>query len=91
MVAGIKDKAGVHEDAKSTAQRTVGQSVKQSWDCSARELKMKRRRRKRKYWQKENQMELQWAEDEKLEKILVQRRIGTILLAGGGHAKCHLS
>ena len=34
MVAGIKEKAGVHEDAKSTAHRTVGQSVKQSWDCS---------------------------------------------------------
>ena len=34
VVAVIKEKAGVHEDAKSTAQRTVGQSVNQSWDCS---------------------------------------------------------
>ena len=24
----------MHEDAKSTAQRTARQSVKQSWDCS---------------------------------------------------------
>ena len=30
VVAGIKEKAGVPDDAKSTAQRTVGQSVKQS-------------------------------------------------------------
>ena len=34
VVAVIKEKTGVHEDAKSTAQRTVGQSVKQSWGCS---------------------------------------------------------
>ena len=34
VVAGIKEKAGVHENAKSTAQRTVGQGVTQSWDCS---------------------------------------------------------
>ena len=34
VVAGIKEKAGVHEDAKSTAQRTFGQSVKQSWGRS---------------------------------------------------------
>ena len=32
--AGIKAKASVHDDAKSTAQRRAGQSVKQSWDCS---------------------------------------------------------
>ena len=28
------EKAAAHEDAKSTAQRTDGQRVKQSWDCS---------------------------------------------------------
>ena len=37
MVEGIKEKASAHEDAKSTAQRAVGQSVKQSWDCSQTE------------------------------------------------------
>ena len=42
--AGIKEKAGVHEDAKSTAQRTVGQSVKQSW--TARKSKMRKRKKK---------------------------------------------
>ena len=29
-----KEKAGGHEDASSTEQRSVGQSVKQHWDCS---------------------------------------------------------
>ena len=45
MIEGIKEKASVHEDAKSTAQRTVGQSVKQNWDCS--QLKTKKRRKSR--------------------------------------------
>ena len=34
VVAGIKEKASAHEGAKSTAQRTAVQSVKQNWDCS---------------------------------------------------------
>ena len=34
VVAGIKEKASVYDDAKATAQRTAGQSVKQNWDCS---------------------------------------------------------
>ena len=34
VVASIKEKAGGHEDARSTAHRAVGQIVKQSWDCS---------------------------------------------------------
>ena len=34
VVEGIKGKACTHEDALSTAQRTVGQSGKQNWDCS---------------------------------------------------------
>ena len=33
VAAGIK-KASTHEDDKPTAQRTVGQGVKQNWDCS---------------------------------------------------------
>ena len=34
VVAGIKEKASVHVDAKATAQGTSGQTVKQHWDCS---------------------------------------------------------
>ena len=60
MVIGIKEKASVHEEARSTAPSRAGQRFKQRWDCS----------------QVENQEEgMQWAEDEKLEKNLEQRRI----------------
>ena len=72
VVAGIKEKAGVHEDAKSTAQRTVGQSVKQSWDCSQIESEEDKEEED---WQKEGQMDVQWAEDEKLEESLDRRRM----------------
>ena len=65
LVAGIKEKADVHEDAKSTAQRTVGQSVKQSWDCS----QIEKEEEEEEVWQKANQMEMQWAEDDKLESL----------------------
>ena len=34
MVPGIKEETSAQEDAKPTAQRTVGQSVKKNWDCS---------------------------------------------------------
>ena len=34
VVASIKEKAGGHEDAFSTEQRSVGQRVKQNWDSS---------------------------------------------------------
>ena len=67
MVAGIKEKAGAHEDAKTTAQRTVGQSVKQNWDCSQIEYEEEE--------EEEDQMEVQWAEDERVEKILERRRM----------------
>ena len=72
VVEGIKVKASADEDAKSTAQRTVGQSVKQSWDCSRTEIE---EGDEEEVWQKENQMGLQWVEDEKLEEILEQRRM----------------
>ena len=72
VVAGIKEKAGVREDAKSTAQRTVGQSVKQSWDCSHIENEEEEEEDN---WQQEDQMEAQRAEDEKWEEILERRRM----------------
>ena len=34
VVAGVKEKASPHGDAKATARRTVGQSDKRNWDCS---------------------------------------------------------
>ena len=32
VVAGTKENASAHDDAKPTAQRTAGQRVKQHWD-----------------------------------------------------------
>ena len=72
MVAGIKEKASAHDGAKATAQRTVGQSVKQNWDCSQIANEEEEGEED---WQKENHMEVQWAEDEKLEEILERRRM----------------
>ena len=54
------------------SQRTVGQSVKQGCDCSQIGNE---EQEEEEVWQKENQMELQWAEHEKLEKILERRRM----------------
>ena len=52
-----------------------GQSGKVSSKAgTARKSKM-RKRRKRKSGKRKTQMELQWAEDEKLEKILERRRM----------------
>ena len=84
VVAGIKEKASAHEDAKSTAQRTVGQSVKQNWDCSQLEIEEEGEEED---WQKEDQMEVQWAEDETLEEFLERRRMEGSSLKGGCQAK----
>ena len=47
VVAGIKEKASAHEDAKSTTQRTVTHKASSnSWDCSQIEKPKKRRMRK---------------------------------------------
>ena len=72
VVAGIKEMASAQENAKSTAQRTVGQSAKRNWSCSQIEI---RDDEEEEDWQKENQMEVQWAEGEKLEEILERRRM----------------
>ena len=56
---------------RSTAKRTVGQSVKQSWDCSQFGNEEEE---EEEVWREENQMESSWAEDGKLEEILEQRR-----------------
>ena len=46
--------------------------VKQSWDYS--QIEKIKEEEEEEVWQKENQMELQWAEDEKLEESLERRR-----------------
>ena len=71
VVASIKEKAGRYENAKLTSQRTTEQNVKQGWDCSQIGNEEEE---EEEVWQGENQMVLQWAEDEKLEEILEQRR-----------------
>ena len=54
-------------------ERTVGQKcVKQSWDCSQVENEQEE---EEEVWQEENQMELHWAADERLEKIVDRRRM----------------
>ena len=66
----LRAKAGVHEEAKSIAQRTLGQSVKQSWDCS----QIENEEDEDEDWQKGDQMDMQWVDDEKLEEILERSR-----------------
>ena len=83
VVAGINDKAGVHEDAKAMAQRTAGQSVKQAG--TARKSKIKKRRKR-----KSGKRKTRWKCNGR--KMGSWRRFGTKkdgrkLLAGGSHAK----
>ena len=70
MVASIKEEASAQENANSTALRTVGQKV--IWDCSQIENEEKKEEED---WQEEDQMEVQWGEEQKLEDILERRRM----------------
>ena len=65
-------KSLTHEDAKPTAQRTVGQSVEQNWDCSQIEDRYEEEILD---WHEGDQMEEQLDEDDKLEEILERRRV----------------
>ena len=56
----------MHGDAQSTAQRTVGQSIKRSWDCSKIETEAVEEDQ---VWPKKKQMDMQWAEDENWRKF----------------------
>ena len=38
VAASIKKKASALEDTKPTSQRTVGQKVRQHWDCSTKRI-----------------------------------------------------
>ena len=68
-----------HEDDKATAQRTARQSVKQNLDCSQIENEEEEEEEDRR---KENQMAVQWAEDEKREEIFERRRMEGSSFAG---------
>ena len=72
VVAGIKEEASVQDDAKWTAQRIVGQRVKQIRDCSQIENEEEE---EEKGWQEEDQMAVQWDEEQKLEEMLERRRM----------------
>ena len=72
VVADIEQEARAQVDVKPTAQRTVWQSVRKSWDCSHIDNE---KEDEEEDWQKEELVEVQWAEDEKLEKVLERRRM----------------
>ena len=57
VVAGTKEKACTHEDAKEITQKNSWASVKQNWDCSQIESEEEEEEDD---WRKENQMEVQW-------------------------------
>ena len=82
VVAGIKEKAG----AKSTAQ---GHAVKVSSKVGTARKYQTKKRKEEEDWQKEDQMEVQWAKDETLEESLERRRDGKFP-AGGSHAKKYM-
>ena len=81
----LKASKGRHARMKMPSRlHEVGQSVKQNWDCSQIEHEEEEEEED---WQKENQMEVQWAEDEKLEESLDRKREGRKLFESGRQAK----
>ena len=72
VIEAMKEKANVHEHAESTAKRIVGQSVTQNWDCSQNENEEEEEEED---WQEKDQIEVPWAEDEKLEEVFERRRM----------------
>ena len=75
VVAGIKKKTRTHEDAKPIVHRTVGQRIKQNWDCS--QIKNE---------EEEEDEDRQWDEDEKLDDSGTKKSGGRFF-AGRRHAK----
>ena len=84
MVTGIKEKVSAHEYDKATAQRTARQSVEQNWDCSQIEHEEEEQEDD---WRKENHLEVQCNEDEKMEETFRTKKDGRKLFAGGRPAK----
>ena len=69
VVAGIKEKVGVHNGDKEAVQRLAGQSVMRSWDCSQIENE-----EEEESWREGDQMAAQWDGEQKLEEIVERRR-----------------
>ena len=67
VVTGIKEEASAQEDAKSTAQRIVGQIL----DCS----QIENEEEEEKDWQEEDQMAVLCDEEQELEEMLEGRRM----------------
>ena len=63
VLANIKEEANAQENAESTAQRTVGKSVKQNWDCSQVEE------------EEDEEVKDSQDEEQKLEEILERKRM----------------
>ena len=72
VVASTKVEASAQKDAKSIAQRTVGQRVMQNWDCSHIENEEEEEEED---WQEGDQMAAPWDEEQKLEEILERRKM----------------
>ena len=80
----IKEKACAHDDATATAQRSVGQSVKQGWDFSQIGNEEEEEEED---WQKDDEMAAQWDEEQKWEETLKRKRMEGNSFAAGSHAK----
>ena len=70
VVAGIKEKVGVHDGDKGAVQNPAGQSFLRSWDSSQMENE-----EEEESWREGDRMPAQWEEEEKLEEIVERRRI----------------
>ena len=76
VIAGIKEKASVHDGIKEAVQRPVVQSFMRSWDCSQIENE-----EEEKIWREGDQMAAQFDEEQRT------KMDGRNLFAVGGHAK----
>ena len=70
VVADIKEKASALDGVKEAAQRSVGQSIMRSWDCSQIENE-----EEEESWREGVHMAAQWDEEQTLEETLQRRRM----------------
>ena len=82
VVAGIKEKASVHDGITEAVQRPAGQSFMRSWDCQQIESE-----EEEESWREGDQMAAKWDQEQKLEGIFRTKKDGKKLLAIGGGPK----
>ena len=70
VVAGIQEKVSLDDGVKNNVKRAGGQRFMRSWDCSQIENE-----EEEESWQERDQMAAQWDEEQKLEEMLVRRRM----------------